>query len=69
MYTVSLLAMLNARIDLRIQAERMGERPLPEIEVTVPQRLTNKKSSQATAVGVIVAGVHQTNSKPNLEPI
>ncbi|PIL35655.1 hypothetical protein GSI_02385 [Ganoderma sinense ZZ0214-1] len=50
LYTVSLLAMLNARIDLRIQAERMGERPLPEIEVTVPQRLTNKKSSQATAL-------------------
>ncbi|KAM5530405.1 hypothetical protein V8D89_015916 [Ganoderma adspersum] len=47
LYTVSLLAMLNARIDLRIQAERMGERTLPEIEVTAPQRLTNKKSSQA----------------------
>ncbi|KAI1797202.1 hypothetical protein LXA43DRAFT_878190, partial [Ganoderma leucocontextum] len=52
LYNVSLLAMLNARIDLRIQAERMGERPLPEIEVTALQRLTNKKSLQATAVGL-----------------
>ena len=47
--------MLNARIDLRIQAEHMGERSLPEIEVTVPQRITNKKSLQATAVRVNVA--------------
>lgn len=50
LYTISLLAMLNARIDLRIQAEHMGERSLPEIEVTVPQRITNKKSLQATAL-------------------
>lgn len=47
--------MLNARIDLRIQAEHMGDRPLPEIQVTAPQGLTNKKSLQATAVGATAA--------------
>ncbi|KAI8980116.1 hypothetical protein BD414DRAFT_538500 [Trametes punicea] len=35
LYFVSLLATLNAREGLRIQAERMGHRSLPEIQVTV----------------------------------
>ncbi|KAI0749391.1 hypothetical protein C8Q80DRAFT_1269277 [Daedaleopsis nitida] len=38
MYTVSLLATLNARLDLRMQAAQMGECTLPEIEITAAQR-------------------------------
>ncbi|EJF64748.1 hypothetical protein BD309DRAFT_945506 [Dichomitus squalens] len=50
LYSVSLLATLNARIELRMQAERMGDRSLPEIPVTAPPLgLTNRKSSQAQA--------------------
>ncbi|KAI0787720.1 hypothetical protein C8Q74DRAFT_1197293 [Fomes fomentarius] len=50
-YTVSLLATLNAHQSLRVQAERMGERTLPEIQVT--QRLTNKHSMQLNMVIIL----------------
>ncbi|KAI0359953.1 hypothetical protein OH77DRAFT_1419330 [Trametes cingulata] len=40
LYSVSLLATLNSRASLRIEAERMGHRSLPDIHVTTPQSST-----------------------------
>ncbi|RDX57423.1 hypothetical protein OH76DRAFT_1550682 [Lentinus brumalis] len=62
LYSVSLLSTLNARLGLRIEAERMGARSLPEIEITrVP---THKPSMQAPTPRRpdIVVSVHHLNA-------
>ncbi|OSD06490.1 hypothetical protein PYCCODRAFT_1474622 [Trametes coccinea BRFM310] len=57
LYTVSLLATLNARASLRVEAEKMGHRSLPDLEATAPRGL----ASTPTGIPVVIPSI-QTSS-------
>ncbi|KAI0368640.1 hypothetical protein BV20DRAFT_1053832 [Pilatotrama ljubarskyi] len=48
LYSVSLLATLNSRASLRMEAERMGERSLPDIQITTPESSTPSGSGSSS---------------------
>ncbi|RPD75305.1 hypothetical protein L226DRAFT_612925 [Lentinus tigrinus ALCF2SS1-7] len=62
LYSISLLSTLNARLGLRIEAERMGRRSLPEIKITTVA--THKPSTQVSTPRRpdIVVSVHHLNA-------
>ncbi|KAI0661650.1 hypothetical protein C8Q70DRAFT_1051974 [Cubamyces menziesii] len=63
LYSVSVLATLNAREGLRVQAEKMGQLSLPEIQITSPS--VPKQSSAArsrTPDGIVVSMSSNTTS-------
>ncbi|KAI0714345.1 hypothetical protein C8T65DRAFT_607350 [Cerioporus squamosus] len=62
LYSVSLLSTLNARLGLRMEAERMGARSLPEIEITrVPTRKPSVHASTPRRPDIVVS-VHHLNA-------